>query len=117
MNGRVAMVTGASRGIGRAIALALADRGATLAVTDILTDAVCAFAEELRGQGRTAEAYTLDVTDPASIDAAVEGIVGKFGRVDVLVNNAGITRDGLMVRMSDEDWAAVISTRKAHCAT
>jgi 3-oxoacyl-[acyl-carrier protein] reductase len=108
LTGRVAIVTGASRGIGRAIALALADRGGTLVVTDILTDPVCAFAEELRGQGRTAQAYTLDVTDSASIEAAVDGVLERFGRIDVLVNNAGIARDQLLMRMKREDWDLVV---------
>ncbi len=108
LTGRVAIVTGASRGIGRAISLALADRGATLVVTDILTDPVCAFAEELRSQGRTAEPFTLDVTDGASIEAAVDGVLEKFGRIDVLVNNAGIARDQLLMRMKREDWDLVV---------
>ncbi len=108
LNGRVAIVTGASRGIGRAISLALAGRGATLVVTDILTDAVAAFADELKGHGHTAQAFTLDVTDGASIEATVEGVMEKFGRIDVLVNNAGIARDQLLMRMKREDWDLVI---------
>lgn len=108
LTGRVAIVTGASRGIGRAISLALADCGATLAVTDILTDAVNAFAEELRGQGKTAAAFTLDVTESASIQATVDAVMAQFGRVDVLVNNAGIARDQLLMRMKREDWDLVI---------
>ncbi len=108
LDGRVAVVTGASRGIGKAIALALADRGATLVVTDILTDAVNAFAEELRNQGRTAQAFTLDVTDAASIEATVDAVLGQFGRIDILVNNAGIARDQLLMRMKREDWDLVI---------
>jgi 3-oxoacyl-[acyl-carrier protein] reductase len=105
---RVAVVTGASRGIGRAIALALADRGATLAVTDVLTDAVEAFAGELRAQGRTAQAWTLDVTDAGSVERAVVGVLERFGRLDVLVNNAGIARDQLLMRMKREDWDLVV---------
>ncbi len=108
LNGRVAIVTGASRGIGRAIALALAGRGATLVVTDILTDAVRAFAHDMRGQGRTAEAFTLDVTDSASIEATVDGVMERFGRIDILVNNAGIARDQLLMRMKRDDWDLVI---------
>lgn len=108
LTGRVAIVTGASRGIGRAISLALADRGATLVVTDILTDAVNAFAGDLQGQGKTAEAFTLDVTDGASIEATVECVLARFGRIDVLVNNAGIARDQLLMRMKREDWDLVI---------
>jgi 3-oxoacyl-[acyl-carrier protein] reductase len=108
LNGRVAIVTGASRGIGRAISLALAARGATLVVTDVLTDAVGAFADELRSQGVTAESRTLDVTDSASIDATVAGVLERFGRIDVLVNNAGIARDQLLMRMKREDWDLVL---------
>ncbi len=108
LTGRVAVVTGASRGIGRAIAVALAARGATLAVTDVLTDAVDAFAGELREQGRTAYAWTLDVTDTGSIEAAVDGVLERFGRLDVLVNNAGIARDQLLMRMKREDWDLVL---------
>jgi 3-oxoacyl-[acyl-carrier protein] reductase len=108
LNGRVAIVTGASRGIGRAISIALVDHGATLAVTDILTEAVWAFADELRNQGRTAQAFMLDVTDSASIEATVEGVLERFGRIDILVNNAGIARDQLLMRMKREDWDLVI---------
>ncbi len=108
LKGRVAIVTGASRGIGKAISLGLAARGATLAVTDILTDAVCAFADELKQQGHTAQAFTLDVTDAASIESTVEGVLQQFGRIDVLVNNAGIARDQLLMRMKREDWDLVL---------
>ncbi len=108
LKGRVALVTGASRGIGKAIALALAARGAVLAVTDILTDAVAAFADELAQQGHPAHAFTLDVTDGASIESTVDGVLQKFGRVDVLVNNAGIARDQLLMRMKREDWDLVL---------
>jgi 3-oxoacyl-[acyl-carrier protein] reductase len=108
LNGRVAIVTGASRGIGRAIAQALAGRGATLAVTDILTDAVRAFADELTGQGRTAQAFTLDVTDSASIGSTADAVMERFGRIDILVNNAGIARDQLLMRMKADDWDLVI---------
>jgi len=108
LTGRVAIVTGASRGIGRAIALALADRGATLVVTDILADAVRVFAGELEAAGHPAHAYTLDVTDGASIEATVEGVLERVGRIDVLVNNAGIARDQLLMRMKREDWDLVL---------
>src|SRR5512140_2721567 len=102
LSGRVAIVTGASRGIGRAISLALARCGATLIVTDILTDAVTAFAQELESQGTKAAAFTMDVTDSASIERTVEAVLQQFERVDILVNNAGITRDQLLMRMKRE---------------
>jgi len=108
LNGRVAIVTGASRGIGRAIAQALASRGATLAVTDILTDAVRTFADELTAQGRPAQAFTLDVTDSASIGSTIDAVMERFGRIDILVNNAGIARDQLLMRMKLEDWDLVV---------
>jgi 3-oxoacyl-[acyl-carrier protein] reductase len=108
LTGRVALVTGASRGIGRAISLALAERGASLAVTDILSDAVNAFAGELQAQGKPAHAFRLDVTDAGSIEAAVGGTLERFGRIDILVNNAGVARDQLLMRMKREDWDLVL---------
>jgi 3-oxoacyl-[acyl-carrier protein] reductase len=108
LTGRVAIVTGASRGIGRAISLALAGCGATLVVTDILSDAVTAFARELQEQGRTAVPFTLDVTNPASIESTVSAVLERFDRVDILVNNAGIARDQLLMRMKREEWDLVL---------
>jgi len=69
---------------------------------------VCAFGDELRSQGRTAQGFMLDVTDTASIEATVEGVLERFGRIDILVNNAGIARDQLLMRMKREDWDLVI---------
>jgi 3-oxoacyl-[acyl-carrier protein] reductase len=107
--GRVALVTGASRGIGRAIALALASRGVSV-VCGARGEHAGPVAAEISGQGGQAEAVALDVTDGATIDAAVARTIERFGRIDILVNNAGIARDQLMLRMKRDDWDAVLST-------
>jgi 3-oxoacyl-[acyl-carrier protein] reductase len=109
MEGRVALVTGASRGIGRAIVMAMAERGATV-MAAARGDHAQAVVEEIRGRGGAAEAVSLDVTDAAGVSGAVAAIVARTGRLDVLVNNAGITRDQLMLRMKRQDWDAVIDT-------
>jgi 3-oxoacyl-[acyl-carrier protein] reductase len=105
----VALVTGGSRGIGRAVALALAARGAAV-VAAARSDHAVSVADEIRAGGGRAEAASMDVTDSASIEAAVSGLLDRHGRIDVLVNNAGITRDGLVLRMKRDDWDAVIQT-------
>src|SRR4051812_28096287 len=107
--GKVALVTGASRGIGRAIAARLAEQGATV-VAAARGDNAKACADELVAAGHTAEALTLDVTDAAACEAAPGDIVKRHGRLDILVSNAGITRDQLLMRMKREDWDAVLAT-------
>jgi len=109
MTGRVALVTGASRGIGRAIATGLAAAGATV-VAAARGDHAAGTVEAIRAAGGTAEVLELDVTDGAAIDAAIKGIVERMGRLDVLVNNAGIARDTLLLRMKRQDWDAVLQT-------
>jgi 3-oxoacyl-[acyl-carrier protein] reductase len=109
MTGRVALVTGASRGIGRAIARRLAARGAVV-VAAARENHAAAVAAEIVQDGGQAESVSLDVTDAAAVAGAVADLVERRGRIDILVNNAGITKDQLMLRMKREDWDAVLST-------
>ena len=109
LSGRVALVTGASRGIGRAIALKLAAQGATV-VAAAREQNAAATVDEIVTAGGKAEAASLDVADAAAIDALVAGTLERHGQIDILVNNAGITKDQLMLRMKRADWDAVIAT-------
>ena len=104
----VALVTGASRGIGRAIARTLADAGMRVIGTATTEAGAVAISEALAAQG--GKGIVLNVTDGAALDAAIDAIVKEFGGLHVLVNNAGITRDTLSMRMKDEDWDAVVDT-------
>jgi 3-oxoacyl-[acyl-carrier protein] reductase len=109
LSGRIALVTGASRGIGRAIATKLAAQGATVVAAARGANAQ-ATADAIGAAGGKAEAATVDVSDAAAIDALVAGTLERHGRIDVLVNNAGIARDQLMLRMKRDDWDQVIAT-------
>jgi 3-oxoacyl-[acyl-carrier protein] reductase len=106
---RVALVTGASRGIGRATALALARRGAFV-VAAARGDNAQPVADAIGAAGGRGEALALDVTEPAAVEAAVAAVLDRHGRIDVLVSNAGIARDQLLLRMKREDWDAVLAT-------
>ncbi len=108
LENQIAVVTGAGRGIGRAIALKLAAHGADIAAVDLKTEFVQETIEEARKLGRKAWAVAANVSEAASVEAAVEQILQEAGRVDILVNNAGITKDGLVMRMSEADWDAVL---------
>jgi 3-oxoacyl-[acyl-carrier protein] reductase len=112
MNQRVAVVTGASRGIGRAICLALAQRGATVVACARNESALRELVEELTKRELPGQIHprTLDVCDKAAIDPFVDEVVGRFERIEVLVNNAGITKDGLLMSMDDEQFEDVLTT-------
>ncbi|QIK38073.1 3-oxoacyl-ACP reductase FabG [Caldichromatium japonicum] len=108
--GEIALVTGASRGIGRAIALALAKEGATVAGTATTPAGAKRIEQMFAESGQTGIGVVLDVTDLQSIAATLEEVESRLGAPAILVNNAGITRDTLLLRMKDEDWEAVIDT-------
>lgn len=109
LEGKRALVTGGSRGIGRAIALRLADEGVDVAVCASRSlETAAAVAEEIRAKGRKALAVKADVSDAGEVEALIVEVLEAFSTVDILVNNAGINRDGLLVRMKEEDWDAVL---------
>jgi 3-oxoacyl-[acyl-carrier protein] reductase len=108
--GRVALVTGASQGIGRACALKLAAAGATTVVAARNQEKLNDLVSEITSAGGRAAAFALDVSDEEQIKAAIKAAVAQFGKIDILVNNAGITRDQLVMRMKRADWDAVLQT-------
>jgi 3-oxoacyl-[acyl-carrier protein] reductase len=109
LQGRVALVTGAAQGIGRAIALALAEVGADIAGGDVNLERMEVTAKEIEALGRKALVLKLDVSDPTSVKEAVGKVYEAWQKIDILVNNAGITKDGLVMRMKREDWDRVLS--------
>jgi 3-oxoacyl-[acyl-carrier protein] reductase len=110
LDNQIAVITGASRGIGRAIALKFAAEGADVACVSRTAENSEKVAAEIRALGRKAWAYAVDVADAKVVAAAAEKILADAGRVDILVNNAGVTKDGLLMRMSEEDWDTVLNT-------
>ncbi len=111
LSNKVAIVTGSARGIGRAIALKLAEVGANIVVNDIAAaaDSLEGVAAEIRALNRQALVVTGDVSSSEDVARLVEKAAGTFGRIDILVNNAGVARDQLIMRMSDEDWDTVLN--------
>jgi 3-oxoacyl-[acyl-carrier protein] reductase len=110
LEGRVAMVTGGAQGIGRAIALNLAEGGAGIALADMQPPKLDEVVKEIEEQGGKAMGFCVDVTDLAAVQKMVDQILQAWGKVDILVNNAGITRDSLVLRMKIDDWQAVLKT-------
>ena len=110
LDGQIALVTGASRGIGRAVALALAEAGAEVVVNySSSPDAADAVVKEIKKTGGQAYALQANVADEEAVNGLIKTVIERSGKIDVLVNNAGITRDGLLMRMKTEDWQAVIN--------
>ena len=110
LDGKVALITGAARGIGKAIALKYAEEGADVAFTDlVINEAAEQTVSELEAFGHKVKAYASNAASFDETHAVVEEILKEFGRIDILVNNAGITKDGLMLRMSEQQWDAVLT--------
>ena len=110
INGASAIVTGGASGIGLAVSEALAARGATVAIFNRNQERAQAAVAALAARGATAHAFAADIANSESVDAAFQAALGALGRVDVLVNNAGLTRDGVFMRMSDAQWSEVLDT-------
>lgn len=109
LNNKVALVTGSARGLGQAIAVKLAEAGADIALCDLKAEWLEETAEKVKALGRRVECYSVNVAEGDSVTEGVKAIEKDFGQIDVLVNNAGITKDGLLMRMSEEDWDAVLN--------
>lgn len=110
LKGKVALVTGGARGIGKAVALALAAEGSDIIIADIDEEEAGRAAREVEAAGRKAGVLAADVNDGAALEEKIKYCLDNFGRIDILVNNAGITRDALLMRMKDSDWKDVIET-------
>jgi len=109
MTGKVALVTGAARGIGQAIAKKLAAEGCDVALCDLKVEWLAETVGLIEALGRKVKCFEVDVGNAAAVDEAVSGALKEFGKIDILINNAGITKDTLMIRMSEQDWDAVIT--------
>ena len=109
LQGRISLITGAAQGIGRAIAQELGDAGAVLVLADVNEAKLAETAAEFTAAGSQATPFTVNVSSQESIEAGAKAILDKFGKVEILVNNAGITRDNLMLRMKRADWDAVLN--------
>jgi 3-oxoacyl-[acyl-carrier protein] reductase len=109
LNEKTAMVTGAARGLGQAIAVRLAEAGADIALCDLNAEWLEETAGKVKALGRRVECYSVNVAEADSVAEGVKAIEKDFGKIDVLINNAGITKDGLLMRMSEDDWDAVLN--------
>jgi 3-oxoacyl-[acyl-carrier protein] reductase len=109
LEGKVALITGGGSGIGREIGRVFAREGCDIAVCDVAEGPAEDTVEEIRALGRKAEAFVVDVSDTGEAEGAVNKVVDKLGSVNILVNNAGITKDGLLMRMGESEWDAVLS--------
>jgi len=109
LNGQIALVTGAGRGLGRCISEALAAAGAKIACIDVNTETLADTVAAIRAAGGQAEPFACDVTQSDRVAEVVDEVVQRFGALNILVNNAGITRDNVIVRMKDEQWDSVIN--------
>ena len=108
LNSKCVVVTGAARGLGQAIAIKFAEAGANIALCDLQEDWLSETVEKVKSLGSRAETYGINVADAENVAEGIKAIESDFGQIDVLVNNAGITKDGLLMRMSEADWDAVI---------
>jgi 3-oxoacyl-[acyl-carrier protein] reductase len=109
LNDKVALVTGAARGLGQAIAVKLAEAGADIALCDLNAEWLEETAGKVKALGRKVECYGVNVAEADSVNEGIKAVEKDFGKIDVLVNNAGITKDGLLMRMSEDDWDAVLN--------
>ena len=109
LKGKVALITGAAQGIGKSIALLLARNGADIVVSDINLEKAEETAKEIESMGPKAMAVKVDVGNFKDVEQMVEAILKEFGKIDILINNAGITRDKLILRMTEEDWDSVLN--------
>ena len=110
LEGRVALVTGSSQGIGRACAVRLAQAGASVALAARNEEKLASVAKQITGSGGTAATFKMDVASEEDVKSAVRAVIAQFGKIDILINNAGITRDQLIMRMKRADWDVVLNT-------
>ncbi|HAZ09835.1 MAG: 3-oxoacyl-[acyl-carrier-protein] reductase [Omnitrophica bacterium GWA2_41_15] len=109
LEGKLAIITGGARGIGKEIAMLFAKEGANIAICDVNLEEAEKTAKEIQDLGRESLAFKVDVTDQSQIHGMVDKILDKFNKIDILINNAGITKDNLLLRMSEEEWDKVIA--------